>query len=53
MKVKIFSVQADDNFQAIGVGDKTRRFSANGFLEREMQKFPDDNPKAQVKHVQF
>jgi len=53
MKVKIFSVRADGNFQAIRVGDKTRRFSANEFLEGEIQKFLDDNPKAQVKHVQF
>ena len=53
MKVKIFSVRADEDFHAIRVGDQTRRFSANEFLEREIQKFLDDNPKAQVKHVQF
>jgi hypothetical protein len=33
MKVKIFSVRADESFQAIRMGDKTRRFSANEFLE--------------------
>ena len=43
MKVKIFSVRADENFQTIRVGDKTRRFSANVFLEGEIQKFLDDN----------
>ncbi len=53
MKVKIFSVRADENFQAIRVGDKTKRFAANEFLEGEIQKFLDDNPKDQVKHVQF
>lgn len=53
MKIKIFSVRADENFQAIRVGDQTRRFSANEFLESEIQKFLDDNPKIQVKHVQF
>ena len=53
MKVKIFSVRADESFQAIRMGDKTRRFSANEFLEGEIQKFLDDNPKAQVKHIQF
>jgi hypothetical protein len=35
------------------VGEQTRRFSANEFLESEIQKFLDDNPKIQVKHVQF
>jgi len=53
MKVKIFSVRADENFRAIKVRDKSRRFSANEILEGEIQKFLDDNPKAQVKHVQF
>jgi len=41
------------NFDAISVGEQTRRFSANEFLENEIQKFLDDNPKIQVKHVQF
>jgi hypothetical protein len=45
MKVKIFSVRADKTFRAMKVGDETRRFSANEFLEREIQKFLDDNPK--------
>jgi len=53
MKVKIFSVRADNNFRAKRVGDDTRRYSANEFLEREIQKFLDDNPKVQIKHVQF
>ncbi len=52
-KVKIFSVRADENFQAKRGGEKTRKFSANEFMEQEIQKFLDDNPKAQVKHVQF
>jgi len=51
MKVKIFSVQADEHFRAIRVGDETRRFSANEYLEREIQKFLDDDPKVQIKHV--
>ena len=53
MKIKIFSVWADENFQATRAGIKIRSFSASEFLEREIQKFLDDNPKAQVKHVQF
>jgi len=35
------------------VGSKTRFFSANEFREGEIQKLLNDNPKAQVKHVQF
>jgi hypothetical protein len=53
MKVKIFSVRADNGLRAIRVGDETRRFSANEYLEREIQRFLDDNPKIQIKHVQF
>jgi len=54
MEVKIFSARADENFQAIRVGDKNRRISANEFLEdEEIQKVLDDNPRVQIKHVQF
>ena len=53
MKIKIFSVRADENFQVTRAGDKTLKISANESLEREIQRFLDDNPKAQVKHVQF
>jgi len=53
MKVKIFSVYADENFRAIRIGDDTRKLSANEYLEREIQKFLDGNPKIQIKHVQF
>lgn len=53
MKVKIFSVHANEHFRAIRLGDKSRTLSANAFLEGEIQKFLDDNPKVQVKHVQF
>ncbi len=34
MIAKIFSIRADENFQAISVGEKTGRFSANEFPER-------------------
>lgn len=30
MKVKIFSVRADENFRAIRVGDETRKLLGNG-----------------------
>ena len=53
MKVKIFSVHADEGFRAIRVGDETRKLSANEYLEREIQKFLDEHPKSQIKHVQF
>lgn len=47
MKVNILSVRADKNFQAIRVGNKTRRLSAKESLEGEIQKFLVDNPKAE------
>lgn len=53
MRIKIFSVRSDENFRAIRIGDDTRRFSANEYLEREIQQFLDQNPKVQIKHVQF
>lgn len=53
MKVKIFSVGADQDFRAIRIGNNTGRFSANEYLEQEIQKFLDENPKIQIRHVQF
>ncbi len=53
MKVKIFSVRTDEKFRAIRVGDETRKLSANEYLEGEIQKFLDENPKVQIKHLQF
>lgn len=53
MKVKLFSVQADENFYAVRVGNETRKLSANEYLEDKIQKFLDENPKVQIKHVQF
>ncbi len=40
MKVKILSVRADQDFQAIRIGDETGRLSANEYLQQEIQKFP-------------
>ena len=53
MKVKVFSVRADEGFRAIRIGDETGRVSANEKLEQEMQAFLDQNPGIQIKHVQF
>ncbi|NWG01689.1 MAG: hypothetical protein HXY44_02385 [Syntrophaceae bacterium] len=53
MKVKIYSERADENFRAIRVGDKTRRFFANEIPEGQIQKFLDENPKVKIKHDQF
>jgi len=53
MKVKIFSVRADENFKASRIGDETKCPFANEYLEHTIQKFPDENPKVQIKHVQF
>jgi len=53
MKAKIFSVQADQDFRAIRIGNNTGRLSANEYLEQEIQKFLDENPKIQIRHVQF
>lgn len=53
MKVKVFSVRADEAFRAIRVGDETGRLSANEKLEQEMQVFLDQSPGIQIKHVQF
>jgi len=44
VKVKVFSVRADEAFRAIRVGDETGRLSANEKLEQEMQAFLDQNP---------
>lgn len=51
MKVKIFSVQADENSRAVRVGNETRKFSAKEHLENKTQKFLDENTKVQIKHV--
>lgn len=53
MKIKIFSARADESFRAIRIGEESHRVSANDYLEREIQKFLDHNPKVQVKHIQF
>lgn len=53
MKVKIFSVRADENFSVIRAGEETRRLAANEKLERDIQAFLDQNPKVQIKHIQF
>jgi hypothetical protein len=53
VKVKVFSVQADEAFRAIRVGDETGRLSANDKLEQEIQAFLDQNPGIEIKHVQF
>jgi len=53
MKIKIFSVKADESFSAIRVGQDTRTMSANEYLEREIQGFLDENPHIQIKHVQY
>ncbi|RMG00735.1 MAG: hypothetical protein D6735_13080 [Acidobacteria bacterium] len=53
MKAKILSVRADQDFRAIRIGDNTDLLSANEYLEREIQKFLDENPKIQIRHVQF
>ena len=53
MKVKIFSVRADENCKAIRIGGETKCPSANEYLEHTIQKFLDENPKVQIKHVQF
>ena len=51
MKVKIFSVRADENFRAIRIGNETRKLSANEYLENKIQEFLDENPKVQINHV--
>jgi hypothetical protein len=53
MKVKIFSVRANQDFRAIRIGDDTGRRSANEYLQQEIQKFLDEDPKIQIRHVQF
>lgn len=53
MKVKLFSVRADEAFRAIRVGDETGRLSANDRLEQEIQAFLDQNPGIEIKHLQF
>jgi hypothetical protein len=53
MKVKIFSVRADQDFRAIRIGDDTGRLSANEYLQQEIQKFLDEDPKIKIRHVQF
>jgi hypothetical protein len=53
LRIKIFSVRADENFRAIRIGEESHRLSANEYLEREIQQFLDENPKVQIKHIQF
>jgi len=53
MKVMISSVRADQNFRAIRVGDDTGRISANEYLQGEIQEFLGEDPKTQIRHVQF
>jgi hypothetical protein len=53
MTAKIFSVLADQDFRAIRIGNNTGRLSANEYLQQEIQKFVDEDPKIQIRHVQF
>lgn len=53
MRVKIFSVRADEDFKAIRIGEDTRRLSANEYLKREIQQFLDQPPNMHIQHVQF
>jgi hypothetical protein len=53
LRVKIFSVRADEDFKAIRIGEDTRRLSANEYLEREIQQFLDQPPNMHIQHVQF
>ena len=53
MRVKIFSVQADEAFGAIGVREHPGYLSANDKLEQEIQAFLDQNPNIEIKHLQF
>lgn len=48
----MFSVRAN-KFLAIRVGDETRILSAKEYPEDKIQKFMNENPKVQIKHVQF
>ena len=51
MRVKIFSVRADENFKAIRIREDTRRLSANTYLEHEIQQFLDQHPNMSIRHV--
>jgi hypothetical protein len=53
MKAKMFSVRADQDFRAIRIGDDTGRLSANEYVQPEIQTFLDEDPKIQIRHVQF
>ena len=53
MKVKIFSVRADEGFRATRIGEETRKLSANEYLEREIQKFLDEHPNSQICPIQY
>ncbi len=53
MKVKIFSVLANNHFRAIRIGDRSGKLSANEHLEKEIQSFLDQNPEIEIKHIQF
>ena len=53
MRIKIFTVEADTDFRVLFVGEETRKLTANEYLEREAQKFLDENPNIEVKHIQY
>lgn len=51
MKIKIFSVIADEDFRAIYVGEGARAMPANGYLEQQIQSFLDEHPRIAVRHL--
>lgn len=53
MKVKIFSVRADESSRAIRIGNETGKLSANKYLEKEVQHFLDENPSIEICQMQF
>src|SRR6266498_4747241 len=53
MKVKIFSVRADNDFRVLYAGDETRKLSANDYLGREIQTFLDEHPSIELKEVKY
>ena len=53
MNIKIFSVHADSDFRAIRIGDKSFKFSANEYLESEIQSFFEQNPNIEIKSIQY
>lgn len=53
MRTKIFSVRADEDFRTIRAGAESHGLPANEKLEQEIQAFLDENPKIEIKHLQF